>query len=311
MAPADANQAAGSRIIVAAPAKLNLYLHVTGRRGDGYHLLDSLVVFAGAGDVLSFAPADEIGLSISGSFAGALDGARIGTMAEIRLLAPLLYPSALICAGANYAKHVREMTGGEFDKTTRRPYFFLKLPRHCVIGPDAPIPLPHTSQQVDWEVELAVVIGRPGRNIKAAEALDHVAGYTIMNDVSARDLGRRPDWPHGGMDWLGHKSFDGAAPMGPWMVPASAIADPHGLDIKLWINDELQQDSNTSDLIFNVNEQVEYLSRHFTLRAGDVISTGTPSGVGRPRGLFLKPGDVVRMEIEGIGEMTNPVIAGQ
>jgi len=243
--------------------------------------------------------------------AGALDGARIGTMADIRLLAPLLYPSALICAGANYAKHVREMTGGEFDKTTRRPYFFLKLPRHCVIGPDAPIPLPHTSQQVDWEVELAVVIGRPGRNIKAAEALDHVAGYTIMNDVSARDLGRRPDWPNWGMDWLGHKSFDGAAPMGPWMVPASAIADPHGLDIKLWINDELQQDSNTSDLIFNVNEQVEYLSRHFTLRAGDVISTGTPSGVGRPRGLFLKPGDVVRMEIEGIGEMTNPVIAGQ
>ena len=242
---------------------------------------------------------------------GALDDARVGTVAEATLLAPLLHPSSLICAGANYAKHVREMTGSEFDKSTRRPYFFLKLPQHCIIGPDAPIPLPHTSQQVDWEVELAVVIGRAGRNIKAADALDHVAGYTIMNDVSARDLGRRPDWPNWGMDWLGHKSFDGAAPMGPWMVPASAIADPHVLDIKLWLNDELQQDSNTSDLIFDVKEQIEYLSELFTLRAGDVISTGTPSGVGRPRGIFLKPGDVVRMEIEHIGEMTNPVIAGQ
>lgn len=243
--------------------------------------------------------------------AGDHDESRIGSVGEVPLLAPLLYPSALICAGANYAKHVREMTGSEFDKSTRRPYFFLKLPQHCVIGPDAPIPLPHTSQQVDWEVELAVVIGRAGRNVKAADALDHVAGYTIMNDVSARDLGRRPDWPNWGMDWLGHKSFDGAAPLGPWMVPADAIADPHALDIKLWLNDELQQDSNTSDLIFDINEQIEYLSRLFTLRAGDVISTGTPSGVGRPRGIFLKPGDVIRMEIEDIGEMTNPVADGE
>jgi 2-keto-4-pentenoate hydratase/2-oxohepta-3-ene-1,7-dioic acid hydratase in catechol pathway len=236
--------------------------------------------------------------------------AAAGSVAEADLLAPLLYPLSLICAGANYAKHVLEMTGSAFDKSSRRPYFFLKLPRQGVIGPGAAIPLPHTSKQVDWEVELAVVIGRSGRNIKAADALDHVAGYTIMNDVSARDLGRRPDWPNWGMDWLGHKSFDGSAPMGPWMVPARLVPDPHALDIRLWVNDELQQDSNTSDLIFDIAEQIEYLSEHFTLHAGDVISTGTPSGVGRPRGLFLKPGDSVRMEIEGIGEMTNPVIAG-
>jgi 2-keto-4-pentenoate hydratase/2-oxohepta-3-ene-1,7-dioic acid hydratase in catechol pathway len=234
-----------------------------------------------------------------------------GPVADAKLLAPLLYPLSLICAGANYAKHVLEMTGSEFDKSTRRPYFFLKMPRQGVIGPEAPIPLPHTSQQVDWEVELAVVIGRAARNVKAGDALDYVAGYTIMNDVSARDLGRRPDWPNWGMDWLGHKSFDGAAPMGPWMVPAAQIPDPHVLDIKLWVNDELQQDSNTNDLIFDVAEQIEYLSEHFTLHPGDVISTGTPSGVGRPRGLFLKPGDSVRMEIEGIGTMTNPVIAGE
>ncbi len=241
---------------------------------------------------------------------GGLAGNAAGRIGEVTLLAPLLYPSSLICAGANYRKHVLEMTGAEFDKSSRWPYFFLKSPTHCVIGPEAPIPLPHTSDQVDWEVELAVVIGRPARNVAAAEALEYVAGYTIMNDVSARNLGRRPDWPNWGMDWLGHKTFDGAAPLGPWMTPAGAIADPHVLDIKLWLNDELQQDSNTADLIFDVTEQIEYLSEHFTLRPGDVISTGTPSGVGRPRGLFLKPGDVVRMEIEGIGEMTNPVIAG-
>ena len=242
---------------------------------------------------------------------GAAEDAKIGLIGEVKLLAPLLYPSALICAGANYAKHVKEMTGSEFDKSTRKPYFFVKLPRQCVIGPDAPIPLPHTSEQMDWEVELAVVIGRTGRNIKAAEALDHVAGYTIMNDVSARDLGKRPDWPNWGMDWLGHKTMDGGAPMGPWMTPAAAVSDPHALDIKLWLNDELQQDSNTSDLIFDVVEQIEYLSELFTLHAGDVISTGTPSGVGRPRGIFLKPGDTVRMEIEGIGTMTNPVVKGE
>ncbi|HSR54730.1 MAG TPA: fumarylacetoacetate hydrolase family protein [Alphaproteobacteria bacterium] len=242
---------------------------------------------------------------------GGHQDAAVGPVAEAELLAPLLYPLSLICAGANYAKHVLEMTGSEFDKSTRRPYFFLKLPRQGIIGPGAPIPLPHTSEQVDWEVELAAVIGWPARNVKAGEALQYVAGYTIMNDVSARDLGRRPDWPNWGMDWLGHKSFDGSAPMGPWMVPASQITDPHVLDIRLWVNDELQQDSNTSDLIFDVAEQIEYLSELFTLHPGDVISTGTPSGVGRPRGLFLKPGDVVRMEIECIGEMTNPVIKGE
>lgn len=242
--------------------------------------------------------------------AGKRAEAAAGPVAEADLLAPLLYPLSLICAGANYAKHVLEMTGSEFDKSTRRPYFFLKMPRQGVIGPGAPIPLPHTSQQVDWEVELAAVIGRPARNVAESQALDYVAGYTIMNDVSARDLGRRPDWPTWGMDWLGHKSFDGSAPMGPWMVPAGALPDPHVLDIRLWVNDELQQDSNTSDLIFDVAEQIAYLSEHFTLHPGDVISTGTPSGVGRPRGLFLKPGDTVRMEIEGIGEMTNPVIQG-
>lgn len=241
---------------------------------------------------------------------GALGDESLGSLSALTLRAPLLYPGALLCAGANYRKHAFEMTGKEFDKTGKRPYFFSKLPRQCVIGPNDPIPLLKISRQVDWEVELAAVIGRPALNVDAKDALDYVAGYTIMNDVSARDLGKRDDWPRWGMDWLGHKSFNGAAPMGPWIVPARAIADPHDLDLKLWVNDELQQDSNTDDMIFNINEQIEYLSSHFTLWPGDVISTGTPSGVGRPRGLFLKPGDRVRMEIEGIGSMENPVVQG-
>ena len=243
--------------------------------------------------------------------AGKCSDADIGGIDDIQLMSPLLYPNSIFCAGANYGKHVQEMTGAEFDKETRRPYFFTKSPRQCVSGPDAPIPLPHTSQQMDWEVELAAVIGKQGRNIKADDALDHVAGYFIMNDISARDLGKRPDWPMWGMDWVCHKSTDGGAPMGPWMVPASDIPDPHVLDIKLWLNEELQQDSNTSDLIFDLCEQIEYLSKHFILYPGDVISTGTPSGVGRPRGIFLKPGDVIRMEIEKIGTMTNHVVQGE
>jgi 2-keto-4-pentenoate hydratase/2-oxohepta-3-ene-1,7-dioic acid hydratase in catechol pathway len=146
--------------------------------------------------------------------------------------------------------------------------------------------------------------------VAAADALDYVAGYTIVNDVSARDLGNREDWPRWGQDWLSHKTFETSAPMGPWIIPAAQIPDPHNLDIGLWVNTEKMQDSNSSNLIFNINEQIEFLSKRVTLQPGDVISTGTPSGVGRPRGIFLKPGDTVRIEIEGIGTLENPVVQG-
>jgi 2,4-didehydro-3-deoxy-L-rhamnonate hydrolase len=233
-------------------------------------------------------------------------------LADVRLLAPLLYPPAIYCAGANYMDHAREMAGGDagVDKSQKQPYFFLKS-QHCVIGPNEPIRLPRVSEQVDWEAEFAVVIGKPARNVPVERAHEYVAGYTIMNDVSARDLGRRPDWPRFGVDWFGHKNFDTAAPMGPWIVPASQISDHTGLGIRLWVNQEKMQDSTISQLIFDVAEQIEYLSRRMTLHPGDVISTGTPSGVGRPRGIFLRPGDVVRVEIDGIGELVNPVEQGE
>jgi len=234
-------------------------------------------------------------------------------LASVKLLAPLLYPPGIYCAGANYKKHAMEMSadGKTYpDKTKVQPYFFLKSPPHCVIGPGADIRLPSVSKMVDWEAEFAVVIGKGGRNIPVEKAFEHVGGYTIMNDLSARDLGNRKDWPRFASDWFSHKNFDGAAPMGPWITPADQIPDPYACRMQLWVNEEKMQDEMISDLIFDISEQIEYVSRRLTLRPGDVVSTGTPSGVGRPRGIFLKPGDTVRIEVDGIGTLTNPVVQG-
>ena len=234
-------------------------------------------------------------------------------LADVRLMAPILYPPAIYCAGANYKKHAMEMSpdGKTFpDKTKVKPYFFLKNPRHCVIGPGDDIRLPAISKMVDWEAEFAVVIGRRGKNIALADAFDYVAGYTIMNDLSARDQGTRKDWPRFASDWFSHKNFDGAAPMGPWITPADQIADPYACRMKLWVNDDEMQNEVVADLIFDIADQIQSISERMTLFPGDVISTGTPSGVGRPRGIFLKAGDTVRITVDGIGELKNPVVDG-
>ncbi len=230
---------------------------------------------------------------------------------QTELLAPLLYPGAIFCAAANYTDHMMEMSGREPpDKAVTRPYFFLKSPSHCVIGPEEPIRLPRISSQVDWEAEIGAVIGRPARNVSTENAMDFVAGYTIINDLSLRDQMKRTDWNFGA-DWVGQKNFDGAAPMGPWITPKSAIADPYNLDIKLWVNDELMQDTNSAMMHFDIAEQMVWLTERMTLRPGDVIATGTGAGVGRPRGIFLKAGDEVTIEIEGLGRIHNAVIAGE
>ena len=228
-------------------------------------------------------------------------------------MAPLLYPPCIYCAGANYKKHAMEMSpdGKTYpDKSVTDPYFFIKSAPHCVIGPGANIELPSVSNMVDWEAEFAVVIGKWGRHIPTEKAFEHVAGYTILNDLSARDRGKRDDWPRFGVDWFGHKVFQGSAPMGPWITPADQIADPYQCRLQLWVNDEKMQDEYVSDLIFDIAEQIEWLSRSLTLLPGDVVSTGTPSGVGRPRGIFLKPGDTVTIEVDGIGTLINPVVQG-
>ena len=242
------------------------------------------------------------------AIAGA-DARRVLPLARTQLLAPLPDTGAIYCAGANYYDHAREM-GVEIVKAKVKPFFFLKAGGTTLIGPGAAIRLPRWSRQIDWEAEIAVVIGRAARNVAAADAMKYVAGYTIFNDLSARDVMIREDWPFR-FDWLLQKSFDTAGPMGPWITPASEIRDPHKLKIDLWVNDRHEQDTNSDQMVFDIPEQIAALSRQITLRPGDVISTGTGAGVGRPKGLFLAPGDRVRIVIEGLGALRNRVVEGR
>jgi 2,4-didehydro-3-deoxy-L-rhamnonate hydrolase len=230
-------------------------------------------------------------------------------LAAVKLLAPILYPDAIFCAFANYTDHMKEMSDRDPpDKTKVKPLFFFKHPR-CVIGPEETVALLAHSKQVDWEAELAVVIGEPARNVSVDRAMEHVAGYTIMNDLSLRDCGTRTDW-NVRHDFMSGKSFDTGAPMGPWIVPSAQIRDVYKLSLKQWVAGELMQDSSTSYMHFTIAEQIAYLSRKFTLRPGDVIATGSPSGNGRPRGIYLKPGQDLTIEIEGIGRLHNPIVQG-
>lgn len=251
--------------------------------------------------------------AIADAFAGKPDErlrAAAKPLASVRLLAPILYPDAVFCAFANYTDHMKEMSGREPpDKTKVKPLFFIKLAAHAIIGPEETIRLPAYSQQVDWEAELAVVIGRPARNVSVANAMDHVAGYTILNDLSLRDQGNRSDW-NVKTDFLSGKSFDTGAPMGPWIVPARQVPDIYNVSLKQWVDRELMQNSSTSFMHFTIAEQVAYLAGKFTLRPGDVIATGSPSGNGRPRGIFLKPGQELTVEIEKIGRLHNPIVQG-
>jgi 2-keto-4-pentenoate hydratase/2-oxohepta-3-ene-1,7-dioic acid hydratase in catechol pathway len=240
-------------------------------------------------------------------------------LVRTRLLAPLLYPGAIFCAGANYRDHMLEMarvsgTPPEKDphEVGLKPWHFIKTSRSSVVGPGARVKLPPFSQKVDWEVELAAVIGRPARNVSVERALDCVAGYTIANDLSARDAMRRPhvaDASPFKLDWLSQKCFEGACPLGPWITPASEIPDPQKLAMKLWIDDELMQDSHTGEMIFSTAEQIAHLSTRMTLNPGDLILTGTPAGVGMGRGRLLQPGETLRLWIDGIGELRHTMTA--
>ena len=238
-------------------------------------------------------------------------------LAGLTLLPPVLYPNGIYCAGANYKDHVAEMARAfklppepDPHELGMPPWCFLKTPRNTMVGHGATVTLPAHSKTVDWELEVAVVIGRTCKDVSEGRAMDYIAAYTLVNDLSARDHLRRPGVkPNSGSpmeyDWVSHKNWDGACPIGPWLVPAAAIADPMNLPLKLWVNDELMQDSNTNQLIYNYAEIISFLSHRCTLYPGDVIATGTPAGVGTPRGIFLKRGDVVRINVEGIGTLTN------
>jgi 2-keto-4-pentenoate hydratase/2-oxohepta-3-ene-1,7-dioic acid hydratase in catechol pathway len=217
---------------------------------------------------------------------------------QVRLLAPVPVPPKVLAIGLNYRTHVAEM-GREPPEFQ---YWFNKQ-RTCVTGPGDPIVIPAVSDQVDYEGELAVIIGRRCRNVPAARAMEVVAGLSVMNDVSVRDWQwRSPTFTLG-------KSFDTHGPLGPTIVTPDEVGDPGSLRLQTWVNDERRQDSSTADLIFTIGEMIACLTTAFTLEPGDVLSTGTPSGVGAafdpPR--WLRPGDSVRIEIEGVGSLQNPV----
>lgn len=219
---------------------------------------------------------------------------------EIEMMAPIPRPGKVMCIGLNYRDHAEEIG----FKLPERPVLFSKF-SSCVIGPGDPIALPAISDKVDYEAELAVVIGKPARGVEVEKAMEYVAGYTLLNDVSARDI------QMGDGQWVRGKSFDTFAPMGPALVTRDEIADPGKLDISLRLNGQVMQNSNTSNLVFGVPELIAFLSQAITLEPGDVIATGTPGGVGTSRKpqVFLKAGDVVAVEVEGIGILENPVMA--
>jgi 2-keto-4-pentenoate hydratase/2-oxohepta-3-ene-1,7-dioic acid hydratase in catechol pathway len=219
---------------------------------------------------------------------------------EVKLEAPILRPPKILAVGLNYKDHIAE-TG---NKTPEVPVIFNKQST-AVNSPYGDIHLPRVSEQLDYEGELAVVIGRYCRHVPKSRAPEVIVGYTIANDVSVRDWQRRvPTFTMG-------KSWDTHCPLGPWITTADEVGDPHALDLKTWVNGELRQHSNTSQLLFNCFDLVEHLSTAFTLEPGDVISTGTPAGVAAAMNppKWLKPGDVVKIAIEKLGEIENRVIA--
>lgn len=218
-------------------------------------------------------------------------------------------PLRIFAAASNFIEHANEMGTVLAAKAESAPYIFMKAST-SIIGPDAPIVLPPESKQVDWEVELAAVIGHGGRNIPIDQALDHVGAYTIMNDISARDLTRRSDYPFK-FDWFRGKCFDTFGPLGPWLVPAAVVGDPQKLGLRLEVNGAVKQNDSTASMIWSVAEQITYLSSILTLHPGDVIATGTPNGVGMGTGTYLKSGDTVIATIERIGSLKNPVVGPQ
>lgn len=221
-------------------------------------------------------------------------------LSNLQIMPPLTDPDKIICIGLNYNEHAAE---SEMD-IPEEPVFFCKF-KSSIVGPGEAIVIPKISDQIDYEAELAVIIGKGGKHIPETKAMEHVAGYTAFNDVSARDLQFR------GGQWIKGKALDTFAPLGPYIVTKDEIPDPHKLKISLLLNGRTMQDSSTDKLIFSIPRLISFLSELFTLETGDIIATGTPPGVGFTRipPVFLKQGDQVKVIIEQVGELVNPVVA--
>jgi 2-keto-4-pentenoate hydratase/2-oxohepta-3-ene-1,7-dioic acid hydratase in catechol pathway len=243
---------------------------------------------------------------------------RTAKLTSLRALPPVGRPGKMFYAAQNFRDHVDEMiragmspsSGPVFtgEKSTTVPYLFLKAPS-CLAGAFDNIEIPRGMKKIDWEAEIALAIGKGGKRIKAEQALGHVAGFMTTNDVSCRDQQMRPDRPALRSDWLGGKSHDNFAPMGPFLVPRAFVPNHKNLFIRLAVNGEVKQDGNTSQFIFTPEEQIEYASNMLALQPGDIFSCGTCGGVGQGTNTFLKAGDVMDTEIELLGRMRNRFIA--
>lgn len=239
-----------------------------------------------------------------------LSGKPTCALGDVKLLAPLLDPPKVLCLAGNYQKHVTETGNKAKEKARVTPFLFMK-PNTTITGPGTVVRHSKVTDQLDWELELGVVIGRTAKNVPEEKALDVVAGYTVTNDISSRRLlhggeVKDQDWQRF-YDWLMGKWQDTSLPMGPWIVTKDEVPDPQKLELILTVNGAVKQDSNTSEMIHSVAEIIAFASRLLTLQPGDIICTGTPAGVGKARGEFLKSGDVVVSRIDGIGEITNTV----
>ena len=253
-------------------------------------------------------------------------------LAAVHLHPPVDLPRQVFCSGANYKKHVIELFVAQtFHKNegmsreerlaagtkmmderaaTGTPFFFCKA-QSTITGPYDAIVLPPDVTQPDWELELGVVIGKPARYVRRAEALDYVAGYVVVNDITARERVNRKDMKEMGMDWVASKCAPTFLPMGPWLVPAAFVGDPQQLRITLKLNGQTMQDESTADMIFDVARLIETLSTFCLLQPGDVICTGSPAGNGMHYGRFLRPGDMVEGTIDGIGTIRNTCVAAE
>lgn len=265
---------------------------------DGDHVVDlTEEPLRLPGDMTTFLALGEDAMEAAGSAADRGD-ARRWRLEDVTLLAPVPLPPKILAIGLNYRAHVQEMG----RQPPEHQYWFNKQ-RTCVAAPEQEILVPSVSEQLDYEGELAIVIGRRAKAVPADRWLDVVAGFTVVNDVSVRDWqGHSPTFTMG-------KSFDTHCPMGPWLITPDEVGDVGSLSLRTWVNGELRQDASTSDIIFTPAEMIEYLTTVFPLEPGDVLATGTPSGVGagfRPQ-RWLRAGDRVRIEIERVGTLENPV----
>ena len=291
---------------------------------DGDHIWD-LTAAAEASGLVDTADVADMRALLEAGEAG-LDAVRATTMwatnnnrsdlkvplLEVTLLAPLPCPGKLMCLAGNYASHIEEGGGSYIGKEKMIPRFFIK-PCSSVTATEQPIRIPPSTGFADWELELAVVIGKRGRDLTPEQAEEHIMGYTIFNDISARELTFRNDLPEQEgdwfFDWLVGKWLDTFGPMGPWITTRDDIPHPDRLRMQLWHNDDLQQDANSGQMIFSPAEALSFVSQFITLEPGDILSTGTPAGVGHAKKVRLEPGDRIKGEIESLGILENTVEA--